>query len=111
VPRLAPLLLAAPWIIGPLVTLVRARASRSLDDESSDPPRDPPRVSVVIPARNEAHNIGPCVESALASTYPRFDVIVVYDHSSDSTAAIVRTLGELLRLGHTAAGAALDEAR
>ena len=91
-PRLAPLLLAAPWILGPVVTLVRARFSRSLDGERADPPHDPPLVSLVIPARNEARNIGPCVESALASDYPRLEVIVVDDHSTDATAEIVRAI-------------------
>ena len=91
-PRLAPLLLAAPWILGPLVTLVRARLSRSLDDERADPPLDPLLVSLVIPARNEARNIAPCVESALASDYPRLEVIVVDDHSTDETAEIVRAI-------------------
>ena len=91
-PRLTPLLLAAPWILGPVVTLVRARFSRSLDSEPADPPHDPPLVSLVIPARNEARNIAPCVDSALASTYPRLEVIVVDDHSTDDTATIVRAI-------------------
>ena len=60
-PRLLPLLLAAPWILGPIVTVVRARFSRSLDDESAEPPPDAPLVSLVIPARNEARNIRRCV--------------------------------------------------
>jgi chlorobactene glucosyltransferase len=94
VPRLAPLLLATPWILGPLVTLVRARFSSSLDDERADPPSDPPLVSLVIPARNEARNIQPCVESALASSYPRLEVIVVDDHSTDATAEIVHAIAE-----------------
>ena len=68
-PRLTPLLLAAPWILGPVVTLVRARYNRSLDEEPAEPPNDSPLVSVVIPARNEAHNIRRCVESALASLH------------------------------------------
>ena len=93
-PRLAPLLLAAPWILGPVITLVRARLSRSLDDEPSEPPHDLPLVSLVIPARNEARNIAPCVESALASTYPRLEVIVVDDHSTDDTARIVRAIAQ-----------------
>ena len=90
--RLAPLLLSAPWILGPIVTIVRARFSRSLDDEQADPPHDAPLVSLVIPARNEARNVGPCVESALASSYPRLEVIVVDDHSTDETAAIVHAI-------------------
>jgi len=92
VPRLVPLLLAAPWIVGPIVTLVRARYSRSLDEELAEPPRDPPLVSLVIPARNEAHNIRRCAESALASSYPRLEVIVVDDHSTDGTGAIASEL-------------------
>jgi chlorobactene glucosyltransferase len=92
VPRLVPLLLAAPWAIGPIVTLARARFSRSLDDESADPPSDAPLVSLVIPARNEAHNIRRCAESALASRFPRLEVIVVDDHSTDATGAIAAEL-------------------
>ena len=91
-PRLVPLLLAAPWILGPIVTIVRARFSRSLDDESAEPPSDAPVVSIVIPARNEARNIGRCAESALASRYPRLEVIIVDDHSTDDTAAIAEEL-------------------
>jgi len=92
VPRLVPLLLAAPWILGPIVTIVRARFSRSLDDEPAEPPADPPVVSIVIPARNEARNIRRCAESALASRYPRLEVLVVDDHSTDDTAAIAEEL-------------------
>jgi glycosyltransferase involved in cell wall biosynthesis len=92
VPRLAPLLFAAPWIVGPIATIVRARFSRSLDEEPADPPPDAPLASLVIPARNEAHNIRRCVESALATRYPHVEVIVVDDHSTDGTGAIVRSL-------------------
>ena len=91
-PRLLPLLLAAPWVVGPIVTLVRARFSRSLDDEMAAPPSDPPLVSLVIPARNEERNIRRCAESALASSYPRLEVIVVDDHSTDETGAIASAL-------------------
>ena len=90
--RLVPLLLAVPWVLGPVVTIVRARFSRSLDDEPAEPPHDAPLVSLVIPARNEAHNIRRCVESALASRYPRLEVIVVDDHSTDATGAIAAEL-------------------
>jgi biofilm PGA synthesis N-glycosyltransferase PgaC len=47
--------------------------------------------SIIIPARNEADNIGPLLDSILSQTYSRdlFEVIVVDDHSTDETAAIV----------------------
>ena len=90
--RFLPALLAAPWILAPIVTLLRARHSRSLDEESADVAVDAPLVSLVIPARNEEHNIRRCATSALSSTYPRLEVIVVDDHSTDDTGAIVAEL-------------------
>jgi hypothetical protein len=92
VPSLASVLLAAPWVLGPIAAIVRASRSRSLDDERAEPPHDAPLVSIVIPARNEARNIAPCVESALASSYPRLEVIVVDDHSTDETGAIAASI-------------------
>ena len=48
-----------------------------------------PRLSVIIPARNEAVNIEPCLRSILATAYAPLEVIVVDDRSSDATAKIV----------------------
>lgn len=52
-------------------------------------PASPPSVAVLIPARNEAAAIGPCVEAALASVGADVEVIVLDDGSSDGTATIV----------------------
>ena len=45
-------------------------------------------ISVIIAARNEEENIGNCIASIIKQTYPAhlFEVIVVDDHSNDSTA-------------------------
>jgi chlorobactene glucosyltransferase len=92
VPSPTAVLFAAPWLLAPIVAIVRARRSRSLDEERPDPPDDAPLVSIVIPARNESRNIAPCIESALASTYPRLEVVVVDDHSTDDTGAIAAAI-------------------
>lgn len=53
----------------------------------------PPRVSIIIPARDEAHNL-PALLASLARLRPAAaEVIVVDDHSSDDTAEIARAHG------------------
>ena len=49
-------------------------------------------VTVIIPARNEEANIAACLSSISKQDYPKdlFEVIVVDDHSTDRTAAIVK---------------------
>lgn len=56
---------------------------------SSPPPAQWPRVTVLIPARNEAEGIGRTIRSLLAQDYPGpFNIILVDDDSSDGTAAV-----------------------
>lgn len=51
------------------------------------------RISVIIPARNEEENIAVCLDSICSQSYPAalFEVLVVDDHSTDNTAAIIRS--------------------
>lgn len=51
------------------------------------PPTPPtlPRVSVLVPARNEEESIGACVRSLLVQDYPDYEVIVLDDASEDRT--------------------------
>ncbi|HEX6500419.1 MAG TPA: bifunctional polysaccharide deacetylase/glycosyltransferase family 2 protein [Micromonosporaceae bacterium] len=49
-------------------------------------------VSVIVPAYNESANIAHTVRSLVASDYPRLEVIVVDDGSTDGTADIVERL-------------------
>jgi cellulose synthase/poly-beta-1,6-N-acetylglucosamine synthase-like glycosyltransferase len=51
------------------------------------------RVSIVVPARNEASRIGACLASLLAQDYPASlrEIIVADDFSEDTTAAVVRS--------------------
>ncbi|MBX0327259.1 glycosyltransferase [Oscillochloris sp. ZM17-4] len=55
-------------------------------------PAEPPLISILIPARNEERGIGSCVRAALAQSYPRIEVIVVDDGSTDGTAAALAAI-------------------
>lgn len=73
------------------------------------------KVSVIVPARNEAGRITSCLESLAAQKYPSelFEIIVVDDHSTDETPRIVHhfsqknnavkllSLSDFLELGET----------
>ena len=54
-------------------------------------PEKLPRVSVLVPARNEERNIARCVGSLLAQRYADFEVIVL-DDSEDRTPDILHSL-------------------
>ncbi len=54
---------------------------------------DSPRVSVLVPARNEERNIGRCLESLKAQDYPDVEVVVLDDRSEDRTGEIIAGLG------------------
>ncbi|MFL5574257.1 MAG: glycosyltransferase [Gemmatimonadaceae bacterium] len=87
-----------PWILSPLITYFRLRRSRSIDEYSASAPAKAPLVSVIVPARNEAHNIARCTKSILATTYPNLELIVVDDSSSDGTGDVARdTIGSDVR--------------
>ncbi len=49
-----------------------------------------PRFSVLIPARDEESAIGEAIDSILANDYANFELVVLDDHSTDQTAAIVQ---------------------
>jgi chlorobactene glucosyltransferase len=56
------------------------------------PPLWTPRVSVLVPARNEEAHIGDCVRSLLGQDYPDYEVLVLDDHSADRTGEILAAL-------------------
>lgn len=53
---------------------------------------DPLLVSICVPARDEERGIRACLESLLEQDYPKFEVIVVNDHSTDHTGELIREL-------------------
>ena len=53
-----------------------------------------PKISVLIPARNEEGSIALCLDALLAQDYPNLEIIVLDDDSTDGTAPVVRGRGD-----------------
>ncbi|HEY0790502.1 MAG TPA: glycosyltransferase [Chthoniobacterales bacterium] len=56
-------------------------------------PANPPKVSILIPARNEELRLGPCLESLDRQDYVNLEVLVLDDRSEDRTAELARRHG------------------
>ena len=79
--------------IGLLILQIGLRRVFALAPQLQDPVEEPlseTSLTVVIPAYNEAGNIGPCLDSVLSGQSPCRDwhVLVVDDDSSDATAEL-----------------------
>jgi chlorobactene glucosyltransferase len=56
--------------------------------------RSAERVSIVLPARDEAVHIDACVRAIRATTWPDWELLVVDDHSADGTGDLARAAAE-----------------
>ncbi len=95
------------WIAGTILAL--AWASRIVDaalgmpsvpdvsrpewDRNPVSPAGNPRVSVIVPARNEEEIIEQALNTLLALDYDNYEVIAVNDRSTDSTGEIMEKIG------------------
>jgi len=62
-------------------------------------PEKPPRVSLLVPARNEQDNLKVLLPSLVAQDYANLEIIVLDDHSTDGTRAVAdRFAGRHARL-------------
>ena len=80
-------LLATPYYAPSVVALFAGDNKPNLKDYKPLASESSPLVSVIVPARNEQHNIARCLRSILAGDYPKVQVICVDDRSTDDTAA------------------------
>ena len=77
------------WLWMFVGTLRVVRAVPMLAQSDSPPPRTWPKLSIIIPACNEAAALESALCSVLQQDYPELEIILIDDRSSDGTAAIV----------------------
>ena len=80
------------WVCVFLQTIYNVATAPRL--RAGDTPNAQPFLSVVIPARDEAANIGRTVHAFLAQDYASFEVIVVDDRSTDGTSEILNAIAD-----------------
>ncbi|MDB5326765.1 MAG: glycosyl transferase family 2 [Phycisphaerales bacterium] len=72
-----------------LFVAIKGRARLDIRPKPMPAIEAPPRVSVIVPCRNEAAGIEDCLRSVLAQDYPNFELIAVDDRSNDGTASVI----------------------
>jgi len=73
-----------------LVWLYRARRALEALRQNpvvrpASPPQRSPRVSLLVPVKNEEANLEACLNAFLSQDYPSVEIIVINDHSLDRT--------------------------
>ena len=61
----------------------------------SSPPAAAPKVSILVPARNEEKNIANCLAHLFKQNYPAFEILVVDDRSDDRTPHLLENFRKL----------------
>jgi glycosyltransferase involved in cell wall biosynthesis len=69
------------------------RSLKKQSDRLPDP-KSWPRVSVIVPARDEGTKIEASLKSLLATDYPDFEIIAIDDRSRDDTGAIMDRIAD-----------------
>jgi glycosyltransferase involved in cell wall biosynthesis len=83
------------WIVMPLRAVLHGRKLRSLSALDLDTPAEWPRVSVLVPARNEEDTLFVAVQSLLQVDYPDLEIILINDRSTDRTGEVAERLAQL----------------
>ena len=94
------------WIAGSILALVWfsrvldaalgmpkvADISRQEWDRKPATPQGNPRVSIIVPARNEEEHIAPALSTLLKLDYDNYEVVAVNDRSTDRTGEVIDRL-------------------
>lgn len=85
--------IAVLWFVGFLWTIYCLQKQKSLEIKKSANNENLTFVSILVPARNEAHRVlGKSISSMLEQTYQNYELIVLNDRSTDDTREILETL-------------------
>ncbi len=84
---------SAAWVFLIKSMWITFRDSPFLDIFSSKP-HNTPKVSVILPARNEEMFIEKCIKSLLEQDYENYEIIAIDDMSDDNTGEIIKKIAK-----------------
>jgi glycosyltransferase involved in cell wall biosynthesis len=80
------------WLAFGFVMVKGRKRMRLLSRPRPALPEPPPKVTVLVPAKDEEARIGRCVTSILAQDYPNLELVAVDDRSADGTGTTLDAL-------------------
>jgi glycosyltransferase involved in cell wall biosynthesis len=93
VERMSPLTLTLAGLA--VYAVLNARAWRNLRELPQVSSPQQPRVSLLVPARNEEGNLERLLPSLIAQDYANLEIIVLDDHSKDGTLEVIHRFAAL----------------
>ena len=77
------------FLIYTILSFKRLPKLESMNQQHAVVSDESPKVSVILPARNEEKYIAKCLDSLLKQSYPNFEIVAINDSSSDKTGEII----------------------
>lgn len=84
------LLTAVVWLYRSKRAFEALRQIPQVKPASDTFPPSGPKVSILLPVKNEEENLAACLEGLLNQNYPNKEIIVINDHSLDRTPEILK---------------------
>ncbi len=82
------------WVPVGMLLVLKRHAVECLADVEAGESQHLPRISIVIPARNEERNLEHALQSVLRLDYPHLEIVAVNDQSTDRTREILDKLAQ-----------------
>jgi len=84
---------SATWI-ALIKSMLRTFNESPFLDKFEKKEHEKPKVSIILPARNEEKFIGKCLDSLIKQDYDNYEIITINDSSNDTTGDIIKKYSE-----------------
>ena len=81
--------ISGTWIIL-IKSMLRSFKKTPYLDKFDARDHEKPKVSIIVPARNEEELISKCLDSLLVQDYENYEIIAIDDSSEDATGEIIK---------------------